>query len=105
MMKFRLFVLKIKRNIFTLLILIFTLCLLYFSSNTIIAAKSALKLWANSILPSLFPFFIATELLSYTNLPYILGNTFKFIMKPLFNVSGEGFFALFMGWISRVSSW
>lgn len=67
------------------------------------AAKSGLKLWANSVIPSLFPFFIATEVLSKTRIPYQLGKTFNKLMKPLFNISGEGSFAIFMGWLSRIS--
>ena len=59
-----------------------------------------LHLWANSVVPSLFPFFIATELLSHTNIIYYLGVTLNRIMRPLFNVPGEGAFALIMGIIS-----
>ena len=105
MKKFRIFVFKIKHNIISIIFLLFTICLVVFSSSNIVAAKTGLKLWANSIVPSLFPFFIATELLSYTNIPFIFGRVFSPIMKPLFNVSGEGSFALFMGWISRISCW
>jgi len=64
------------------------------------SAKKGLKLWANSIVPSLFPFFIATECLSKTNMPKILGKLLDKIMKPLFNVPGEGSFAMIMGWLS-----
>lgn len=103
MKKFHMIVLKIKRNIISGIILAFTVFLILFSSSNIVAVKSGLKLWANSIVPSLFPFFIATELLSQTNIPRIFGKFFSKIMKPLFNVSGEGSFALIMGWISRIS--
>ena len=62
--------------------------------------KIGLNLWANSVVPSLLPFFIATELLCSTNIINILGNFFNIFMKPLFNIRGEGSFALIMGIIS-----
>lgn len=62
--------------------------------------KIGLNLWANSVVPSLLPFFIATELLCSTNIIKILGDFFNVFMKPLFNVRGEGSFALIMGIIS-----
>lgn len=100
MKKINIFVFKVKRYIVSLIFLIFTLCLILFSSNNLIAAKSGLKLWVNSVVPSLLPFFIATELLSKTEAPILLGKVFNILMKPLFNISGEGSFALIMGWIS-----
>ena len=105
MKKFYAIVFKIKRNIISGIFLIFIICLLVFSSSNIGAAKSGLKLWANSVVPSLLPFFIATELLTRTNIPRLFGKIFNKIMKPLFNISGEGSFALIMGWISRISCW
>ena len=103
MKHFRVFVFKIKRNLLSGVFLIFLIYLILFSSSNMQAAKSGLKLWANSVIPSLFPFFIATEVLSKTRIPYQLGKIFNKLMKPLFNISGEGSFALFMGWLSRIS--
>lgn len=59
-----------------------------------------LSLWANSVVPTLLPFFIATELLSYTNIIDILGKYLSKFMKPLFNVPGQGAFPLLMGIIT-----
>ncbi len=84
--------------------LIFTTCLILFSSYNLVAAKTGLTLWATSIVPSLFPFFVTTELLSNTNIPHILGNFFNIFMKPLFNIHGEGSFAFIMGIISGYPS-
>ena len=100
MKKINIFVIRLKRNLLPLLFLIFTISLVIFSSSNLEAAKSGLKLWASSVVPSLFPFFVATELLSYTNIPYLFGRVFKKFMKPIFNVRGEGSFALIMGWLS-----
>lgn len=89
-----------KKKFFSILILSFTICLIVFSSSNFIAAKAGLSLWATSVVPSLFPFFVATELLVNTNIPYILGKLLNNIMLPLFNVHGEGSFAFIMGIIS-----
>ena len=100
MKKFNLFVFKIRRNFLSIIFLLFAICLILFSSNNVQATKSGLKLWANSVVPSLLPFFIATELLTYTNIPNIFQKIFTPIMKPFFNISGSGVFAIIMGWLS-----
>ena len=94
------YIIKIKKYILPILILLFTVCLILFSSSNLEAAKQGLILWATAVVPSLFPFFVATELLSNTNIPNILGKFFNIFMRPFFNVSGEGSFALIMGIIS-----
>lgn len=78
----------------------FTICLIIFSKSNIQAVKNSLNIWMNNVVPSLFPFFMATELLNYTNIPRTIGNMFNRIMRPLFNVPGIGAYALFMGIIS-----
>ena len=94
------YVIKIKRNIFTLIFMLFTISLVVFSASNLEAVKNGLFLWTNSVIPSLFPFFVATELLIHTNFIFILGRLLNKIMRPVFNVSGEGAFALIMGLIS-----
>ena len=93
-------VFNLKNLIIPSIFVLFTICLILFSSSNLIAAHNGLELWANSVIPSLFPFFVATELLSYTNFTNILGKSLNKIMKPLFNVRGEGAFAFIMGIIS-----
>ena len=100
MNKINIWVIRIKNYTLPFIFLIFALCLVLFSSTNLSAAKNGLALWATSVTPSLFPFFIATELLIQTNIPYILGRFLNIFMKPLFNISGEGSFAFIMGVIS-----
>ncbi len=100
MRKFHFLLIKLKRNTISIFLLIFMVCLILFSKSNILASKNGLKLWANSIVPSFLPFFIATECLSKTNMPYIFSKIFNPIMKPFFNVSGIGSFALIMGILS-----
>lgn len=100
MKKNHFYILKLKQLILPFILIIFTICLVIFSKTNLSAAKSGLVLWANSIVPSLFPFFVATELLSHTNFTYYLGRILNRFMKPIFNVRGEGSFAFIMGIIS-----
>lgn len=96
----RFIVISIKKYFFTVLFLLFTLSLILFSTSNLNAAQNGLKLWANSVLPTLFPFFIATELLCKTNFVQILGKFLNKFMKPVFNVPGESAIAIIMGFIS-----
>lgn len=100
MQRFKFVVVKLKSLILPSIICVFILFLLLYSKNNLIAAKSGLLLWANSVLPSLLPFFIATELLGYTNIVPLFGKLLNRFMRPFFNVPGEGAFALLMGVIS-----
>lgn len=100
MLRKRFYIVKMKQLILPFILILFTASLVIFSNTNLSAAKNGLVLWANSIVPSLFPFFVATELLSHTNFTYYLGQILNRFMKPLFNVRGEGSFALIMGIIS-----
>lgn len=56
----------LKKNILPCLFILFTISLIIFSKENLSATKNGLLLWANSVVPALLPFFIATELLSHT---------------------------------------
>ena len=90
----------IKKYILPTIFSLFIICLVIFSKDNLDAAKNGLILWANNVVPSLFPFFIATELLGYTDISYRFGKILSPIMKPLFNVSGAGGYVFLMGIIS-----
>lgn len=100
MYKIKFIVLKLKNLFLPTCICLFTFFLLVFSNNNLSSAKNGLSLWANSVVPSLLPFFIATELLGYTNVISFLGRSLTRFMKPIFNVPGEGVFPFIMGIIS-----
>ena len=91
---------SIKKNLFNIACIIFVISLVLFSVSNLSAAKSGLYLWANNIIPALFPFFVATELLSHTPIINVLGNFFNKFMRPIFNVPGQGSFPLIMGILS-----
>ncbi len=100
MLKNNFIVVSIKKYFITLLCLVFLFSLLFFSETNLIAAKNGILLWGESVLPTLFPFFVATEILCNTNIIYIAGKYLKNIVKKLFNVPGEGVIALLLGIIS-----
>ena len=102
MKKEHFYIFKLQQLILPLILISFTICLVIFSNTNLSAAKNGLILWSNSIVPSVFPFFVATELLSHTNFTYYLGKILNRFMKPIFNIKGEGSFALIMGWINYV---
>ena len=91
---------NIKIIVFNIKKLFIPIFLLIFSNANLSSAKAGLALWANSVIPSLLPFFIATELLGYTNIISVLGKLLNKLMRPLFNVPGEGAFPFIMGIIS-----
>lgn len=98
--RIKIWVYSLKRNGITILFCLFTLCLVLFSKTNLSSAKNGLILWATAVVPSLFPFFVATEMLSYTNVISYLGKYLTPIMRPLFGVPGEAAFAFIMGLIS-----
>lgn len=92
--------LNLKKNFFTILFVSFISCLVLFSKSNMEAAKTGLTLWATSVVPSLFPFFVGTELLYRTNFVTLLGKLFTKFMRPVFNVPGESAIALILGNLS-----
>lgn len=89
-----------RKKILPLLFCLFTICLVLFSKQNLQATKNGLLLWANAVVPSLLPFFIATELLGHTNVVSGIGKLLNRFMRPIFNVPGEGGYAFIMGIIS-----
>lgn len=92
--------LSVKKHILPTIFIAFTICLVIFSKENLSATKNGLLLWANSVVPALLPFFIATELLSHTSIVTSIGKLLNKYMKPIFNVPGIGAYAFIMGIIS-----
>ncbi len=98
--KIKIFICSIRKSAISIIFCLFSICLVIFSASNLASARNGLVLWATAVVPSLFPFFVATELLSYTNIISLLGKYFNKIMRPLFGVPGEASFAFLMGLIS-----
>lgn len=64
------------------------------------SAKDGILIWLNILLPSLLPFFIISEILIGFGFVDFIGKLLKPLMKPLFNVPGEGAFPIAMSMLS-----
>ena len=88
------------------------LCILLFIAFEILTeSKSILEtvnfsfnIWKENVFPSLFPFFVLSELLINYGFIEIIGEVFKPFMNKIFKTKGVGAFALFMGMISGFPS-
>lgn len=98
--KFRCVTFSLKNKLYIIIFCSFILCLVLFSNTNLASAKEGLFLWANSVVPTLFPFFVATELMNNTNFIPMLGKYLNKFMRPIFKVPGEGAYAFLMGMIS-----
>lgn len=96
----RFIILSLKRNILPIVFVIIAICLVVFSRTNLSATTNGLTLWATCVVPSLFPFFVITNLLSQTKVVSFTGKILDKFMRPLFNVPGIGGFAFVMGLIS-----
>ncbi|MCX7710674.1 MAG: sporulation integral membrane protein YlbJ [Clostridia bacterium] len=90
-------IIYIKKLLLPFTFSLFLLCLVFFSDTAVSSAKKGLDLWLNIVFPSLFPFFVVSELLSMTGFVRVLGVLMEPVMRPLFNVPGCGSFAFAMG--------
>jgi len=76
---------------------VLTLSLVLFPDASLQAAKSGLNLFLTVVFPSLLPFFILSEVMLGLGVVHFIGVLFEPLMRPLFNVPGEGAFAMSMG--------
>lgn len=74
-----------------------TLSLVLYPEAALEAAKDGMKLFLNVVFPSLLPFFILSEVMLSLGVVHFIGVLFEPLMRPLFNVPGEGAFVLSMG--------
>lgn len=90
----------IRKNWISIIFVLYLIFLVLFSKSNFNAAKKGLILWANNVVPSLFPFFVAAELLNHTNFVYFLSIKLEKTMKPIFNLPGVSAYPFIMGLIS-----
>ena len=95
----------IKANYFLRYILI--ICILYLAGAMIIsptesicAASDALRLCAETVVPSLFPFIFCGNMFIALGMARTLSKYLSRVMKPIFGVSGSGALALVTGTVS-----
>lgn len=71
--------------------------LVLFPAESAEAAREGLALCLETVLPSLFPFFVLSSLLVQSRAPRLLSRALAGFMRPLFGVSGAGASALALG--------
>ena len=100
MKKRKIYFSKIKKAVFTMIIIYLIASTLIFPENSINAAKDALILCANVLVPSLFPFFVFSSLLINIGFATLISRPMQAVMRPVFGVSGKGALCLVLGIIS-----
>ncbi len=91
----------LKRRLFLglnfILICAFSSALIIFPKETAEAARNAISICAVSVIPSLFPFFFVSRLMTGLGFPHMLGKFLSPAMFPAFKLSGTGSSALILG--------
>lgn len=85
---------KITSLLIILLLVITTLLFLTFSSEVIEAVSFSISIWKDNLIPSLFPFFIISELLINYGFIDLLGEALKGFMNKVFHLPGESSFII-----------
>ena len=70
------------------------------SQSILNSVDFSLNIFKNNIFPSLFPFFVLSNILIKCGLPEFMGNLFKNIMNKIFKIKGVTAFIFFMSIIS-----
>ncbi len=88
---------KLKNAALALLLALFAAALLLYPAEAAEAARQGLALCLQTVLPSLFPFFVLSSLLVSSGGADALGHVLEPLMRPLFNLSGAGAAAFALG--------
>jgi len=83
-----------------LCIILFIICLVKYSNTAIASALKAVNLWLDVVLPSIFPFLVASEILNQTGFIKSIGYFFEPVMRPIFNLPGSASYPFVLGLVS-----
>ena len=96
---------KILTSIFIMFILIFCGYEILSESDTIMnAVLYSFSIWINNIFPSLFPFFVLSEILINYGFVELVSELFKPIFERLFKINGNAAFIFIMSMLSGFPS-
>lgn len=85
--------------LYTLLFLLITGCILTNSQLSLYYAFIGLDLWYNKMVPALFPFMILSGIVIRMNLTGLFSKILSPIIRPLYQVSENGCYAMIMGFL------
>ncbi len=80
-----------------LMAVMLTIGMVLFPKEAFEASLSGLAVWWNIVFPALLPFFIFAQVLIGLGVVHFLGVLLEPVMRPVFNVPGEGSFVMAMG--------
>lgn len=89
-----------KQILLTIILLFFSICFILNSNKYISVVLEGILLYGTKVLPSLFPFFFITKILSSFDLLLSFCNKFKKLTKILFNTPAISCYIYFMSIIS-----
>ncbi|CAG7640904.1 Sporulation integral membrane protein YlbJ [Paenibacillus solanacearum] len=83
-------------------LIIFSLALLMlaFPAEALQASLKGISIWWDVLFPSLFPFFVISEMMLGIGLVHFFGTLLDPLMRPLFRIPGIGGFVMAMGFAS-----
>lgn len=91
---------KLLKFMFIILVLYLTIFLVLFPKSALSAANNAINLCLGTIIPSLFPFFVCSGLLSVLGFSSLCSRFLSPIMRPLFRLPGSGAITFILGLVS-----
>lgn len=91
---------RLIKLIFLILTLYLTIQLVTNPKSCLEAAKNAVDLCLNTVIPSLFPFFVCSGLLSALGFAALCSRMLSPLMRPLFNLPGSGALTFALGILS-----
>lgn len=94
---------KLKTFIIMIILLVILSFIYYYPKETINTVLSAINIWFYNVLPTLFPFFILSDLFINYGIVDLISELFKKVMS-LFNLSGNCSFVLLGSFISGIPS-
>lgn len=83
-------------------VVLFALLIILFSEASLEGATRGLLLWFNTVLPTLLPFMIISNLLVNMDIAHVLGELLYPIFKILFRVSPGGCYPILIGLLSGI---
>lgn len=96
---------KILNSLIILIIVVFlTIEVILNSSSVIDSARFSFNMWKDNIFPTLFPFFVISNLLINYGFVEFIGEIFKPIMNKLFKMKGESSFVFILSMLSGFPS-
>lgn len=95
---------KITSLIIIILLVITTILLLTFPEDVMSSVSFSISIWKDTLIPSLFPFFLISELLIHYGFIELLGEALRGFMNKVFHLPGEASFVLIGSLISGFPS-